>query len=369
MERTKAHAAFGNLHHCVRTWRRAKGVPALMQSKPTVPIGCASSNQETEASSSLPRRRSFKHQDGLGKAEFSRHGPMNGCYLFPMSAKIPSGLIKELRHQIASAIYDSKSYEVPALCVRLGLAEGTEEEAFSSKYKYAQKRLAGLNAHALQQVAAKMLEIDDFYSLSEAAAKLDELEGAQLSDLTRKRLMTVFDGYPLTTETEELEFLRQLWPIAALRRADDPDDGRSLEEAIVQHTIRNADWDNRDLLKACGFTTVSRRQLFRFLAAAVDPLAQNAEAQARLVKALNEHLRHDGYELKEVRKISGSPRFEVQPLALGSPADESITAALNQFSPTDVHSRWMAALERRSTDPAGAITLARTLLEDVCKWI
>ncbi len=27
------------------------------------------------------------------------------------------------------------------------------------------------------------------------------------------------------------------------------------------------------------------------------------------------------------------------------------------------------AMERRASEPAGAITLARTLLEDVCKWI
>lgn len=31
--------------------------------------------------------------------------------------------------------------------------------------------------------------------------------------------------------------------------------------------------------------------------------------------------------------------------------------------------RWEAALDRRATDPAGAITLARTLLEDVCRWL
>jgi hypothetical protein len=42
---------------------------------------------------------------------------------------------------------------------------------------------------------------------------------------------------------------------------------------------------------------------------------------------------------------------------------------LAAFDPDNVHQRWEAAMERRSTDPAGAITLARTLLEDVCKWV
>lgn len=51
------------------------------------------------------------------------------------------------------------------------------------------------------------------------------------------------------------------------------------------------------------------------------------------------------------------------------PSDEAISATLKAFNPDTVHARWQQALDRRSTDPEGAITLARTLLEDVCKWI
>lgn len=59
----------------------------------------------------------------------------------------------------------------------------------------------------------------------------------------------------------------------------------------------------------------------------------------------------------------------MRPLALGAPSDDSISHVLAAFNPDGVHARWTAALERRSSDPSGAITLARTLLEDVCKWI
>jgi hypothetical protein len=77
----------------------------------------------------------------------------------------------------------------------------------------------------------------------------------------------------------------------------------------------------------------------------------------------------DGYTLAVAGKISGSPHYLVKQTPIGSPADESISAALAAFDPDQVHSRWMAALDRRATQPEGAITLARTLLEDVCKWI
>src|SRR3546814_1513002 len=52
--------------------------------------------------------------------------------------------------------------------------------------------------------------------------------------------------------------------------------------------------------------------------------------------------------------------------AIGSPADAAISGALARFEPEQVHARWEAALDRRERDPAGAITLARTLIEDVC---
>ncbi len=52
-----------------------------------------------------------------------------------------------------------------------------------------------------------------------------------------------------------------------------------------------------------------------------------------------------------------------------SPADDPVARALKDFDPDSVHDLWQRALERRVEDPEGAITLARTLLETVCKFI
>jgi hypothetical protein len=53
----------------------------------------------------------------------------------------------------------------------------------------------------------------------------------------------------------------------------------------------------------------------------------------------------------------------------GSPAADSITEALTALDAEHVNLAWKKALERRSDDPEGAITAARTLLESVCKMI
>ncbi len=52
-----------------------------------------------------------------------------------------------------------------------------------------------------------------------------------------------------------------------------------------------------------------------------------------------------------------------------SPVDKEASETLEKFDSENVHRLWLSTLERRKTDPEGAITLSRTLLESVCKSI
>jgi hypothetical protein len=52
-----------------------------------------------------------------------------------------------------------------------------------------------------------------------------------------------------------------------------------------------------------------------------------------------------------------------------APADTTVADILASFDVEGVHRVWAKALERRESDPEGAITSARTLLETVCKYI
>jgi hypothetical protein len=63
------------------------------------------------------------------------------------------------------------------------------------------------------------------------------------------------------------------------------------------------------------------------------------------------------------------PMFERLDGSKATPADESVSLALETFDTVTVHQLWLKAMERRETEPEGAITLARTLLESVCKHI
>lgn len=77
-----------------------------------------------------------------------------------MTAELRAGFIKELRNQCASVIADAKSYDVPSLCLRYGLADGDESEAFAGKYRYAHKRLLVLDDEALISVARQIAKDD-----------------------------------------------------------------------------------------------------------------------------------------------------------------------------------------------------------------
>lgn len=63
----------------------------------------------------------------------------------------------------------------------------------------------------------------------------------------------------------------------------------------------------------------------------------------------------------EINELLASP--------LGAPSDAGTSDVLAEFDEAHVHLLWQRALDRRTTDPEGAITIARTLLESVCKHI
>lgn len=278
-------------------------------------------------------------------------------------------MTRDLRHAVASVISDFKAYDVPILCARLGLREGTSEEAYSSKFKYAEKRLTEVDTPEILDIGRKLLQDCENYELSEVVAKFEEMNGNEVTELTRRRILSVFDELPICTEISEIELLGRVWPIADMPSVTFSLETTSFAGDFIRHRIESQDWNSRDALVHLGILTCSRHRFFKFLVEVTSPLAQAAGAQRSLATKLNEYLMHDGYALASDGKISGSLRYDVKIRPRGSPSDMGISEKLQDFDPEHLHARWQAALDRRDTDPPGAITLSRTLLEDVCKWI
>ncbi|WP_330085266.1 abortive infection family protein [Methylocystis iwaonis] len=286
-------------------------------------------------------------------------------------ALVDAASIKKLRHLIASVISDQKAYNVPRVCVRYGLASGTNEEAFQSKFKYVIQRVESLSADEVLRVARALQADEGNTELDEALAKIDEKNGPLITPLTRRRIVAELDHVPLSGDLPEIDFLKKLWPIDAMRSPNPTFDEPQMEDFLFRHRVRNDDLSNKEVLEYLGIYTCSQKQFFRLLEAMLDPLTREIPEQADLAARLTRHLAHDGFRIDESGKMSGSPIYKVRHIGKGgsTPADSEISKALLAFNPHEIHARWQKALERRATDPRAAITSARTLLEDTCKWI
>ncbi len=133
--------------------------------------------------------------------------------------------------------------------------------------------------------------------------------------------MALFDKRPYSTEFEAIDFIHRVWPTTKMPSVfvsfSNKTSEATFDNDLFNAIVRNNDWDNRKTLEAVGYLTCSQRHVFRFLGKSpASPLTQSPDVQTDLAAAINDHLRHDGYRLIAVRRLSGSPVYEVQSAAL-----------------------------------------------------
>ncbi len=135
----------------------------------------------------------------------------------------------------------------------------------------------------------------------------------------------------------------------------------SLKNMLVARATGGA--DTRD------FAELRRKLLSSPRAAKVAPpflrSCRNADEFWAFIKARFAH--YD--ERREFIREQFDPLLSMLESGSRSPGDGSISTALETVGQAHVLDTWHKALERRATDPEGAITVSRTLLESVCKFI
>lgn len=86
----------------------------------------------------------------------------------------------------------------------------------------------------------------------------------------------------------------------------------------------------------------------------------NLESLDNHIKEFNQYLEFDGYKINRDNKIIEIYRLN---------QTNSILQKNINFSESYIHEQWEKAIERKNNDPEGAITIARTLVESVLKYI
>lgn len=285
-----------------------------------------------------------------------------------MNEKTLSSAADALRQELASLISEYKAHEVPTVCARLGLERGIREEAVDSKYAYVSSRLAQSAPHQLMQAAEVLLDEIQSFRLNELMQMVADNECPAITRLTRRSIIKVLEATRLSSEVEDNEFVSSVFPLQQMPTPTGSD-FKTLAEYLSQKMGNDSDFGRKELLETLGILDCSISLFSHFIEQLVSPEYQDRLRQQTLVQTIGALLNNDGYGIFESGVLSGAPVFRVRTLPDGNPADQDITAALNAFEPSQIGSRWQAALESKEADPQRAITLSRTLLEDVCKWL
>jgi hypothetical protein len=118
-----------------------------------------------------------------------------------------------LRGQIAEAIWKHVSaQDVPAVATRLGLAPGTEGEAFHSKRRYIRTRILGMDEADLLKIARAVVAEYGDQELSDAIAERTAPTEPRVTELTRRDVLKALNPLEsLFGETDLFEGLRIIY--------------------------------------------------------------------------------------------------------------------------------------------------------------
>ena len=137
-------------------------------------------------------------------------------------------------------------------------------------------------------------------------------EEVAITSVTRRALAAdiLARGYAWCGAIDEPDFLCRLYPLDTMPSTDSRYDNALAD--LVQHRIANYDWDDDWVFTddRFGLGGGDDAVLLRFLAETVHPEVRPSQDEVQaLVAIYNDHLRHDGWELHQIRSISGRPVF------------------------------------------------------------
>lgn len=195
-------------------------------------------------------------------------------------------------------------------------------------------------------------------------------------DVPRETRQNIIDGLKLDGVSwfgrlADVEFLQRLFDLRAL-----PSQDSRFEDAagdIWQHRVNNDDWADDWIFEDSRFNLLNgpTDMFLRFLCEIVHPVVRPDRNEAlRLVQHFNDQLRKHGWQLIEIERIAGRPRFvhkRIQASGMRSVSRaRSVADALDAGWMQKEIERLENAVEQ---DPALAIGTAKELVETCCKSI
>jgi hypothetical protein len=221
--------------------------------------------------------------------------------------------LDQLASQISETLAESvKAHSLPAVCVSLGIAPGTADEAFQSKRNYANKRVVGLPKAQMIELAKQVYERFPIDSLQCAIEKFDAPTPFLISQMSRQSIFEIFDALePLNGKLGIVQFMERLWDVRNMAPTGDDPRCRTAFDEIIQHMVENDDYTFQQMLRALHLDSMSNKKLVELLELIVHPLVRVGTEQSKCVDALNNELRRDGVSLIASDQVSGYTVFRL----------------------------------------------------------
>jgi hypothetical protein len=195
--------------------------------------------------------------------------------------------------------------------------------------------------------------------------------------VSRAARQNIIDGLRLEQVTwsgrlDDAEFLQRIYDLEALPSHDSR--FKNAAGDIWQHRINNpTDWPDDWVYDDARFNLLKgpTEVFLRFLCEIVNPVVRPDRNEAlKLVQHFNDQLRPEGWNLAEVEKVAGRPRYSAVRVhgggARSSSRARTVADALDAGWMQKEIERLENAIDR---DPALAIGTAKDLIESCCKSI
>lgn len=186
----------------------------------------------------------------------------------------------------------------------------------------------------------------------------------EISEVTRRDILDelFLSGKSWNGRLNEVDFLKRIFPLQDMPS----NDARfpNMVGDIHQHRINNFDWEDDWIIEDSRINLLrgDDKKFLDFLCETIHPIVRtNASERETLLKIYSAHLEKDGYEICEIRKISGKPIFNTRLITIPVKF-ENATRIDSEFVKRQIEK---CNSKLKEADYDGAITNARSLVEGI----
>lgn len=195
----------------------------------------------------------------------------------------------------------------------------------------------------------------------------------KITAITRKNIAYALKVNQLwyNGQLEEPDFLNRLYDLKQLKSRDHR--YKNAYDDIYQHMVMNNDWDKGWVFTDTRFNLMhtSDEEYLTFLAETLHPEVRTDKKEiSQMQEIYNNHLKNDGYEIIQVKEISGKPVFEGRLKTIGSSHQVENKTEIKKYLNTEYVNKKIDLMhEYILKDTELAIGTAKEFIETVCKSI